>query len=113
MIFVDSTLIVAVRSEVDVFSSTVTVTLPSPLPDVGLTLHQFLSLDMAHIVLELILNILLPLPEVNSILLVSNEIIGFAADWETLMLLVNSPDLTVNVVVRDPVVVFSVAVKVT
>jgi hypothetical protein len=68
-----STVIVAVRLEVDVFSSTLTVTLPSPLPDVGLTLHQFLSLDTAQAVLDLILNILLPLPDVNSISLTLSE----------------------------------------
>ena len=109
----DFTVIVAVRSVIEVFSSTLTVTLPPLLPDVGLTLHQAWSLDTVHEVFEVILIDLDPLLDANSILLVSIDISGFAADWDTSTFLVNSPDLIVRVAVRDPVVEFSVAVKVT
>ena len=108
-----STVIVAVRLEVEVFSSTLTVTLPSPLPDVGLTLHQFSSIDTAQAVLDLILNILLPLPAANSILSIVSVSVGLAADWDTSMLLVSSPLWIVIVALRESLAEFSAAVKVT
>ena len=85
MIVALSTVIVADREDVEVFSDTYTVTVASFEPDDELNVHQVLSLVIDQLVLELMVNVFSPFEDSNAILLLFNCSVGLAPACVTVM----------------------------
>ena len=101
------TVMVALRESVEVFSETIIMTLPSPEPEDGLSVHHERLLSAVQFVLEVMVKEFEMLEDSKYILVMSNCSVALAPACVTVMFCDCSPAFTVIVAERESMEVFS------